>query len=59
MVWWHGGGFTQGSGKDYDAVRLATEGKAVVVTVNYRLGIFGTVDARTEHDCRFWGATAR
>ncbi|WUR56521.1 carboxylesterase family protein [Actinomadura citrea] len=41
MVWWHGGGFTQGSGKDYDAVRLATEGKAVVVTVNYRLGIYG------------------
>ncbi|MBO2455421.1 carboxylesterase family protein [Actinomadura barringtoniae] len=41
MVWWHGGGFTQGSGKDYDAVRLATEGKAIVVTVNYRLGIFG------------------
>lgn len=41
MVWLHGGGFTQGSGKDYDAVRLATKGKAVVVTVNYRLGIFG------------------
>ncbi|GAA4291048.1 carboxylesterase family protein [Actinomadura luteofluorescens] len=41
MVWLHGGGFTQGSGKDYDAVRLATEGKAVVVTVNYRLGMFG------------------
>ncbi|GLY74959.1 carboxylic ester hydrolase [Actinoallomurus iriomotensis] len=41
MVWWHGGGFTQGSGREYDAVRLATEGKAVVVTVNYRLGIFG------------------
>ncbi|POM23524.1 Carboxylesterase [Actinomadura rubteroloni] len=41
MVWWHGGGFTQGSGKDYDARRLATEGDVVVVTVNYRLGIFG------------------
>ncbi|MXQ67861.1 carboxylesterase family protein [Actinomadura rayongensis] len=41
MVWWHGGGFTQGSGKDYDARRLAEQGNVIVVTVNYRLGIFG------------------
>jgi para-nitrobenzyl esterase len=41
MVWWHGGGFTRGSGTDYDAVRLATGGKVIVITVNYRLGIFG------------------
>ncbi|MFI6502937.1 carboxylesterase/lipase family protein [Nonomuraea typhae] len=40
MVWLHGGGFTQGAGGDYDAGRLARAG-AVVVTVNYRLGIFG------------------
>lgn len=40
MVWLHGGGFTQGSGGDYDAERLA-RGGVVVVTVNYRLGIFG------------------
>ncbi|MGW4959925.1 carboxylesterase family protein [Nonomuraea sp. NPDC004186] len=40
MVWLHGGGFTQGSGGDNDARRLARPG-AVVVTVNYRLGVFG------------------
>ncbi|MFG1927703.1 carboxylesterase/lipase family protein [Cryptosporangium sp. NPDC048952] len=41
MVWLHGGGFTYGSGNDYDASLLATRGDTVVVTVNYRLGIFG------------------
>ncbi|MEU7860753.1 carboxylesterase family protein [Nonomuraea sp. NPDC049141] len=40
MVWLHGGGFTQGAGGDYDTQRLAKAG-VVVVTVNYRLGIFG------------------
>ncbi len=40
MVWLHGGGFTQGAGGDYDTQRLADAG-AVVVTINYRLGIFG------------------
>lgn len=41
MVWWHGGGFTTGSGSVYDAARLATRGHVMVVTVNYRLGVFG------------------
>ncbi|WP_328616746.1 carboxylesterase family protein [Amycolatopsis sp. NBC_00355] len=41
MVWWHGGGYTSGSGADYDAQRLASRGHVVVVTVNYRLGVFG------------------
>ncbi|WP_308222764.1 carboxylesterase family protein [Frankia sp. AgPm24] len=41
MVWWHGGGFTGGSGSAYDAARLATRGHVMVVTVNYRLGVFG------------------
>ncbi|MBE7161805.1 MAG: carboxylesterase family protein, partial [Williamsia herbipolensis] len=40
MVWWHGGGYTSGSGSAYDAQRLAARG-VVVVTVNYRLGVFG------------------
>ncbi|MCG5217915.1 carboxylesterase family protein [Streptosporangium soli] len=40
MVWLHGGGFTQGAGGDYDTQRLADAG-VIVVTVNYRLGIFG------------------
>ncbi|HEY8414233.1 MAG TPA: carboxylesterase family protein [Thermaerobacter sp.] len=41
MVWLHGGGFVEGSGGEYDARRLAIHGDVVVVTINYRLGIFG------------------
>ncbi|MGC4938663.1 carboxylesterase/lipase family protein [Kribbella sp. DT2] len=41
MVWWHGGGYTSGSGAAYDAQRLANRGHVMVVTVNYRLGVFG------------------
>jgi para-nitrobenzyl esterase len=41
MVWIHGGGFQNGAGIDYDPARLATVGKVMVVTINYRLGAFG------------------
>ncbi|MEU8548346.1 carboxylesterase family protein [Streptomyces roseoverticillatus] len=41
MVWVHGGGFTGGSGGEYDAGRMAARGDAVVVTLNYRLGALG------------------
>ena len=43
MVWFHGGGFSAGSGASnaYDGVRLAKRGDVVVVTVNHRLNIFG------------------
>ncbi|KPI12901.1 Acetylcholinesterase [Actinobacteria bacterium OV450] len=41
MVWFHGGGFVNGAGDLYRPERLAVRGDAVVVTVNYRLGIFG------------------
>ncbi len=42
MVWIHGGGFVAGSGSDpkFDGTRLAQKG-VVVVTINYRLGVFG------------------
>ena len=40
MVWFHGGGYTAGSGSQYDATPLARHG-AVIVTVNYRLGALG------------------
>jgi para-nitrobenzyl esterase len=42
MVWFHGGAYVTGSGesKKYDATLLAAEG-VVVVSVSYRLGIFG------------------
>jgi para-nitrobenzyl esterase len=42
MVWFHGGGFTQGSGSlpSFDGDALARNG-VVLVTVNYRLGPLG------------------
>ncbi|MFB9838567.1 carboxylesterase/lipase family protein [Actinoallomurus acaciae] len=44
MFWIHGGGFYSGSGSLYGAQRLATAGNVVVVTLNYRLGVFGFLD---------------
>jgi para-nitrobenzyl esterase len=40
MVWIHGDGAI-GAGSFFDGRRLATIGDVVVVTINYRLGIFG------------------
>jgi para-nitrobenzyl esterase len=42
MVWIHGGSFVAGSGSDprTDGAALAREG-AVIVTLNYRVGLFG------------------
>ncbi len=43
MVWIHGGAFTIGSGAEpwYEGSKLARRGDVVVVSINYRLGIFG------------------
>ena len=43
LVWFHGGGFTSGSGgwDWYDGRQLAAAGNIVVVTANYRLGALG------------------
>ena len=41
MVWIPGGGFFSGAGNSYEVSKLATRGDVVVVTVTYRLGIFG------------------
>ena len=43
MVWFHGGGYTIGSGSWplYDGTNLARRGDVVVVTVNHRLGSLG------------------
>jgi para-nitrobenzyl esterase len=41
MVWFHGGAFLFGAGSSFDGAALARRGDVVVVTVNYRLGLFG------------------
>ncbi|MEV7626386.1 carboxylesterase family protein [Actinoplanes sp. NPDC089786] len=41
MVWLHGGGFAEGAGRDYDPRRLVARGDVVVVTVEFRLGLYG------------------
>jgi para-nitrobenzyl esterase len=43
MVWFHGGGYSYGSGSwpVYDGANLARNGDVVVVTVNHRLNVFG------------------
>ena len=47
MVWMHGGGFTNGSSIEsyaYDGRSLSEFGNVVVVSVNHRLNILGTLD---------------
>jgi para-nitrobenzyl esterase len=47
MVWMHGGGFTNGSSMEsfaYDGRNLSEFGDVVVVSVNHRLNIIGTLD---------------
>jgi para-nitrobenzyl esterase len=41
LVWIHGGGYFDGASNDYDPGKLVTKGKLVVVTLNYRLNLFG------------------
>ena len=41
MFWIHGGSNIWGSGDFYDFSKLATTQQVIVVTINYRLGLFG------------------
>jgi para-nitrobenzyl esterase len=47
IVWIHGGGNIDGESNDFDGSELATGGpngeETVVVTINYRLGLFGFI----------------
>ncbi|MFI6039167.1 carboxylesterase family protein [Streptomyces sp. NPDC051315] len=44
VVWIHGGGFTGGAGQDTNPGRFVTQTGAIVVTLNYRLGVLGTLN---------------
>ena len=48
LVWFHGGSFVIGASSQpvYDGALLASEQQVVVVSVNYRLGALGFLDAR-------------
>lgn len=41
LFWIHGGGFVDGAASDYDASKLADQGKVIVVSINYRLSLLG------------------
>ncbi|WP_414463740.1 carboxylesterase/lipase family protein [Hyphomicrobium sp. DY-1] len=60
IVWIHGGGNVDGETNDYDASKLATGGpmgtQAVVVTLNYRLGLFGFLsESHLNSEGHLWG----
>ena len=50
LFWIHGGGYTLGSGDTYDGSVLARQGPAIIVSINYRLGLLGFTDTSS------WGA---
>jgi len=54
MAWIHGGGFTTGSGASpvYNGERLAREQGVIVVTLQYRLGMFGML-VRPEFEAEY------
>ena len=41
MIWIHGGAYEGGTGMVYDGSYLAAKADVIVVTINYRLGLFG------------------
>ncbi len=47
MVWFHGGGYSAGSGNElpsYDGASLSGNGDVVIVSVNHRLNVLGFLD---------------
>ncbi|MFQ5556251.1 MAG: carboxylesterase/lipase family protein, partial [Acidimicrobiales bacterium] len=44
LVWVHGGSYVWGSANSYDGRSFCREGDIVVVTLNYRLGLWGFVE---------------
>lgn len=50
MVWIHGGGNTAGRADSYQMARLASSEQVIVVSINYRLGLFGWFSHRALRD---------
>ncbi|XP_075833040.1 liver carboxylesterase 1-like [Microtus pennsylvanicus] len=54
MVWIHGGGVVDGA-STYDGLPLSAHENVVVVTIQYRLGIWGLFSTGDEHSRGNWG----
>lgn len=52
IVFIHGESFEWNSGNPYDGSVLASYGKVIVVTINFRLGILGKLTLTYVHRCR-------
>ncbi|MFX1480582.1 MAG: carboxylesterase/lipase family protein [Promethearchaeota archaeon] len=48
LFWIHGGGFSFGSGSLTNGTNLAKFGNVVIISINYRLGIFGYIFIQDE-----------
>ncbi|XP_053458032.1 liver carboxylesterase 1-like isoform X2 [Nycticebus coucang] len=55
MVWIHGGALTVGGASTYDGLALSAHENVVVVTIQYRLGIWGFFSTGDEHSPGNWG----
>ncbi|XP_012860652.1 liver carboxylesterase 1 [Echinops telfairi] len=55
MVWIHGGGLITGGASTYDGLVLSAHEDVVVVTIQYRLGIWGFFSTGDEHSRGNWG----
>ena len=49
MVWIHGGAFVCGAGAPYVSDTLSAHGNVIVVTINYRLSVWGFLSSEDEH----------
>ncbi|XP_052583766.1 liver carboxylesterase 1F-like [Peromyscus californicus insignis] len=55
MVWIHGGGLVAGGASTFDGLVLSAHENVVVVTIQYRLGIWGFFSTGDEHGRGNWG----
>ncbi|XP_036605744.1 carboxylesterase 1D-like [Trichosurus vulpecula] len=55
MVFIHGGGFVIGGASSYSGLALSSLENVVVVSIQYRLGIFGLFSTGDEHASGNWG----
>ncbi|XP_045181221.2 carboxylesterase 5A-like [Mercenaria mercenaria] len=49
MIWVYGGGFQQGCANMYDFSTLSVASNIIVVTINYRVGVFGFLSTGDEN----------